>query len=233
MAKRLILKTAGVVLVMALIVSAPLRAQETKWEITPSADLVSSYVWRGLYQTATAFQPGLSISFAGLSLAAWGSTDFAAFAKEVDFTLGYEVGGFSVAVTDYWWQGEGEKYGYYSATHHFEGTVGFSFGESFPLSLGWNTMVWEADGGLEGYEQNYSTYISAAYDFSVKDVAVTVGIGVSPWEGYYTDGLAVSTLSLRATKEVKLSDSFSLPVFAETIIAPNQDNVFLVFGISF
>jgi hypothetical protein len=234
MVKRIIMKGKKVLLIMAIVASSAVSAQEgAKWEITPSADLVSSYVWRGLYQTNAAFQPGLSISYGGLSLGAWGSSDFSSFAKEVDFTLGYSTGGFSIAFTDYWWQGEGTKYGHYSACHHYEGTIGYSFGESFPLSLAWNTMIREGDGGDGDYKQNYSTYISAAYDFNVKDVGVTVGIGISPWEGYYSDDFAVSTISLRATKELKFTETFSLPVFAETIIAPAQDNVFLVFGISF
>ena len=39
-------------------------------------DLVSSYVWRGMYQTGASIQPTLSFSVENLSLTAWGSTDF-------------------------------------------------------------------------------------------------------------------------------------------------------------
>jgi hypothetical protein len=241
MAKRLISKSKKVMLTVAFVLVASLSVmaqEESKWEITPSADLVSSYVWRGLYQASTAFQPGLTIGYGGLSLGAWGSTDFTGIGKEVDFTLGYSAGGVNIGVTDYWWSGEGSKYGDYKANHAFEGTIGYNFGESFPLSLSWSTFF---AGGLDKVtvddkgeaEQSFSTYISAGYDFNVKGVDVTAAIGVSPWEGLYTDDFAVSTISLRATKEIKFSDSFSLPVFAETIVAPNQDNVFLVFGISF
>jgi hypothetical protein len=240
MAKRFVSEGRKVMLVVALFLvvsSAAIAQEESKWEITPSADLVSSYVWRGVYQTTTSFQPGLTIGYDGLSLGAWGSTDLYSAFKEVDLTLGYEVGGFTIGVTDYWWTGEGSRYGDYKANHGFEATVGYSFGESFPLSLAWSTFF---AGGLDkGFndkgeeEQKYSTYISAAYDFTIKGVAVTAGIGVSPWEGLYTDDFALSTISLRATKEIKFTDSFSLPIFAETIVAPNQDNVFLVFGISF
>ena len=46
------------------------------------------------------------------------------------------------------------------------------------------------------------------------------------------DGFALCTIALKASKEIKITDSFSLPVFAQAIIAPNQDNVFLVFGLS-
>jgi hypothetical protein len=235
MAKRFRFTAQKVVFAMALLSSSSMMAQEgSKLEITPSADLVSSYVWRGAYQTATAIQPGLTLSYGGFSVGAWGSTDFAFQGKEVDFTVGYETGGFSLAFTDYWWAGEGSSYGDYKTTHFFEGTVGYRF--SFPLALSWNTMLGlDSDKNAEGNQQ-FSTYISAGYDFAVKDVALTASIGLAPWTGIYhkadTEGFALSVISLKATREIKISDSFSLPVFAETIIAPNQDNIFLVFGIS-
>ena len=49
--------------------------EKSKFEITPAADIVSSYVWRGVYQTSTSVQPSVKASYAGLSLTAWGSTD--------------------------------------------------------------------------------------------------------------------------------------------------------------
>jgi hypothetical protein len=238
MAKRFKVTVQKVMMVMALFMSSAAMAQEeSKFAITPSADLVSSYVWRGAYQTATAIQPGLTLSYGGFSLAAWGSTDFAFQGKEVDFTVGYETGGLSFALTEYWWAGEGAPYREeYAANHFLEGTVGYSFGEALPLSLSWNTMLgFDGDKDIED-KQLYSTYISAAYDFNVGDVALSANLGIIPWEGIYhkagTEGFAVASISLKATKEIKISDSFSLPVFTEVILAPNQDNMFLVFGIS-
>ena len=38
-------------------------------------DLVSSYVWRGMYQTGASIQPTLSFSVENLSLTSWESTD--------------------------------------------------------------------------------------------------------------------------------------------------------------
>ena len=45
-------------------------------EFTVQGDLVSSYVWRGVYQTGASFQPTLGFGIGGFSLTAWGSTDF-------------------------------------------------------------------------------------------------------------------------------------------------------------
>lgn len=225
----------------ALLMSFATFAQEEKqFEIAPSADLVSSYVWRGVYQTGASVQPSINLSYAGFSLTAWGSTDFSSLSdpdkgKEFDLTIGYGIGGFSIGVTDYWWAGEGHRYGDYSNSHFFEGTAGYNFGESFPLGITWNTMFAGGDKKADG-DRRFSTYVEAAYDFSVLGVDVTPSIGVSPWTGMYhregKDGFALCTIALKASKEIKITDSFSLPVFAQAIVAPNQDNVFLVFGLS-
>ena len=49
---------------------------ETGVKFAVQSDLVSSYIWRGMYQTGASFQPTLAFSVAGFSLTAWGSTDF-------------------------------------------------------------------------------------------------------------------------------------------------------------
>jgi len=229
--------------VSTLLMSLSIFAQEEpKFRITPEADLVSTYVWRGVYQSGPSFQPSLTASYGGLSLNLWGFTDFATsndtgIAKEFDITLAYEVGGLTLAVTDYWWAGEGARYGNYSANHYFESTIGYHFGDACPLSLNWSTMFGPGtDEKKENGDPFYSTYIEAAYDFNLFGVDITPSIGVSPWTGMYhregTSGFALSSIAIKATKDIKISNSFSLPVFVEAIVAPNQDSVFMVFGVT-
>lgn len=85
-------------------------------EFTVQGDLVSSYVWRGMYQTGASFQPTLAFSVGGFSLTAWGSTDFDGYAsaegmanKEIDLTAAYTFGesGLTLSVADLWWAGQG------------------------------------------------------------------------------------------------------------------------------
>ncbi|HEY5498935.1 MAG TPA: hypothetical protein VIK20_00980, partial [Bacteroidales bacterium] len=70
------------------------KAQETSpvlsYKVT--ADLVSSYVWRGVLSTATPtpnVQPSLAFVKGALELGAWGSTDFIGSYKEIDLYASY------------------------------------------------------------------------------------------------------------------------------------------------
>jgi hypothetical protein len=200
----------------------------TAQEFTVGADIVSSYVWRGAYQGGGAsIQPSLTFSSGGFTLGTWGSSNFSGGNKEVDFTLGYALGNLSLSVTDYWWEGEGAlNYFDYSNAHHYEVGAAYTFSESFPLRLAWNTMFAEP-------EDQYSTYIEAAYPFAVKDINLEAAIGATPWEGIYAAQFAFTNISLKASKSIRITDHFSLPLFGQLIVNPEIEDIFLVVGISF
>ncbi len=207
--------------------------KESRFSVNAGADLVSSYIWRGMYQTGVSIQPALSLSAYGVTLGAWGSTDVSALAKELDFYVSYEIGRFSATLTDYWWMGEGTSFFKEREGHLFEASLEYTFPEKFPLSLGVNTMfAGEIDKDEDG-KQRFSTYLSASYPFPVKEVACEVGVGISPMKGLYSGKFHIAAITAKATKKLQLSDKFALPVFAELILSPAQDNAYLVFGLTF
>ncbi|MDR2816798.1 MAG: hypothetical protein LBB62_08890 [Proteiniphilum sp.] len=204
-----------------------IKAQEVT--VSAGADVVSSYIWRGLYCGPASVQPGISLSSGNFSVGAWGSTSFESSWREFDLYAGYSIGNFSVLVTDYFFPRnlpEGEDNGYFKYSDHvFEGTLGYSFGESFPLSLAWNTNF--------AGDDDYSSYFEASYSIPVGEVNVDLILGGTPWKGAYSDGFALINASVKASKEIAITDSFSLPVFTQAIVNPDSKDVFLVFGVSF
>lgn len=232
------------------------QKDENSLQFNVQGDLVSSYVWRGMYQTGASIQPTLGLSVAGFSLTAWGSTDFdgisssdKAAAKEVDLTAAYSFGNFTVSVADLWWvgQGAGKYFNFKSheTNHHFEAGLACTLPcEKFPLSLAWYTifagedkkdLVYDADGNITDSKQAYSSYAELNYPFAVKGVDLNATLGFVPYESqmiYGPDGFAVTNIALKGTKEIKFTDSFSLPVFAQVIWNPRAEDVHLVFGIT-
>jgi hypothetical protein len=217
------------------------NAQESKdVEFSAGADVVNKYVWRGANQAqGAAIQPSLGVAFKnGLSVSAWGSTGIAnPYAYEFDLSLGYSIAGVSLALTDYFWDGHYTGYGYYDDAHHLELSAGYTL-PSLPLTFSAATMIAFNDPKItDPSKNNYSTYISAAYDFTVGDVALTAAAGVTPWGstlwGSGKDEFEVADISLKAAKELKISDSFSVPVFVQAILAPATEGAHLVFGFSF
>jgi hypothetical protein len=47
---------------------------------------------------------------------------------------------------------------------------------------------------------------------------------------YGTDGFAITNLALKATKDIKVTNSFSIPVFAQVAANPCAQKAYFVFG---
>ena len=225
-----------VLFAMGLVASATALAQD-EIETTISGDVVSSYIWRGQDLGNVSLQPTLGIGYKGLSLSAWGSVGLtdAADTKEFDLTLAYTIGGFNVGITDYWFNAGLDpenryfKYGSHGTNHLFEANIGYDFG---PLSLQWCTNFAGNDGTNKDGKRAYSSYVEVAVPFKLATVDWTATAGAVPWAttSYGTNGFAVTNLSLKATKEIKVTDTFSIPVFGQVVGNPCSQKAYLVFG---
>lgn len=220
-----------------------LSAQD-KVEASVGADLVSSYIWRGQDLGGVSLQPLLSIAYKGFSLGAWGSVGIdKEDTKELDFTLAYGIGGFSISLTDYWFnQAAGEdgeiiplKYFSKGKTNHlFEAQVGYDFG---PIAVNWYTNIGGADGVKANGKRAYSSYVSVAAPFKLGGLDFKAELAAVPWEttfyNGYTSGFAVSSIALEAAKVIKITDSFTLPAFAKVTVNPCIEDAYFTFGLSF
>ena len=221
---------------IALFGASAIKAQD-EVEVTISADVVNQYVWRGQELGNSAFQPTLGIAYKGLSLSAWGSTGLteAADTKEFDLTLSYTIGGFNIGVTDYWFnagldpQNRYFKYDAHSTNHVFEANIGYDFGVA---SVQWYTNFAGNDGVNKDGDRAYSSYFEVSAPFKLASCDWTATAGAVPYatDFYGTNGFAVVNLALRATKDIKVTDSFSIPVFAEVMGNPCSQKAFLSFG---
>ena len=209
---------------------------QKKLSMTAGVDIVNSYIWLGAEQgQGAAFQPNAAISYSGFTLGTWASTSIgmsAAEHKELDFYLSYTVGGLTLKLANNWWTGCSVDNLYFDKnTHHYDAAISYNFGEKFPLTLTVNTTVaGKVDADVDG--QMYSTWIQASYPFSINDFDITPRITFTPLEGNYSDSFDILEATIRVSKSIKITDSFSLPLFTEAICAPAYDDAHLIFGLS-
>lgn len=225
------------------VASTPYATKAQGVEVSVGADVVSSYVWRGAYCGGTSVQPSLSVSTGGLSLTAWGSAGFTSpnYLDEYDLTLGYGAGGFSVAITDYWFTDHsGNSVGYFTYTpettsHMFEGTLAYDFG---PLAASINTFFAGNDfkAAAEGEEAKraYSTYFELSAPFTLGGLDFKAELGTTFGEGLYADKFSVVNIGITGSKTIQITDNFSIPAFTKVIFntAEGARSTFFVFGIT-
>ena len=230
--KNLMRKT--IVAAMLCGVAAPAAAQD-KVEATVQADFVSSYIWRGQDLGDVSLQPTLGVSYKGLSLTAWGNVGLSdpGDTKEFDLTLGYTVGGLNIGVTDYWFNSPNDRYFSYAAhetSHVFEANIGYDFG---PVAVQWYTNFAGNDGVNGDGDRAYSSYFEVSAPFSLAGCQWQAAVGAVPYAtSFYADagGFAVTNVSLRASKDVKVTKSFSIPLFAGITANPSTEKAYLVCG---
>ena len=233
--KKIVLLALG----MAMSMTTFAQEEESGVETTISGDIVSQYIWRGQDLGNVSVQPTLGVAWKGLSLTAWGSVGLtdSQDTKEFDLTLGYTIGGFNIGITDYWFNeadggdpdGRYFKYGSHATNHTFEANIGYDFGFA---SLQWYTNFAGNDGVNKDGKRAYSSYVEANVPFKLATVDWTATAGAVPFatDFYGTTGFAVTNLALRAVKDIKITDSFSIPIFGQVVANPCSQKAYLVFG---
>lgn len=223
---------------MALAMTATVSAAfaQDKVESNISADFVNEYIWRGQDLGNVSIQPSASVAYKGLSIGAWGNVGLdKTDTKEFDLTAAYSACGFNIGVTDYWFntgQDPSNRYFLYDAhktNHIFEGNVGYNLGV---MAIQWYTNFAGNDGTKSSGKRAYSSYVELSAPFKLGGLDWNAALGASPWEttSYGNSGFAIVNASIKATKSIALSPSFSVPVFAQIATNPCSQKAYFVIG---
>ncbi len=196
-------------------------SEEKSSPFTAGADFYSNYVWRGSkLGTGPAFQPSVKYNTGGLTIGVWGSFDASGYA-EVDPYISYSFAGVSLGVTDYYYPGTGGSFTADSA-NAYEINAGFTKGG---LSLSANYILNKSPlAGSYGEDK----YFQAGYAFSNFNISVGAGDGWHTTNGKFN----VCHVAIGTGKEIKVTDSFSIPVTGQVIFNPERNQLFMVVGFS-
>ena len=227
-------------LVITLFFISPINAQE----LSVGADVVSRYIWRGIESGghSPSIQPTIEFSTSGFALGVWGALPTANpdALEEMDIYANYSfnlnnLGSFSLGFTDYMFPNSGTKIGNFNnyddeggpGAHFIEANVIYSGPESLPIYLSVNVFFYNLENNPIYFELGYST--------SVSNTPLDVFIGGTPGEDgmyYGVNNFSIINTGIKVSKEIKFTDSFSLPVFGSVILNPASEDLYYVLGIS-
>jgi hypothetical protein len=206
--------------------------EESDPPLSAGGDLVSSYLWRGTkFGTGPAIQPYVDLTLGGFSVGGWGNycfTNNEAAEADIYVSYGFDFG-LSIGMTDYYFPGT-QYFDYSKATgaHAFEVNLGY---EVAGLSLAANLFLNEAGGaGTAGQD----LYFELGYSFSNFGVFIGGGNG---WHTMESDpdesDFNVCNIGISASREIKITESFSLPLSGMLVLNPDTEQFHVVVGISF
>jgi len=227
-----IIRLVGILAILVLTVS------NAKAQFATGADIVSSYVWRGIPQETTKgvpnIQPYVSFTTGGLTLGSWASSSFLGNVKEVDLYATYAFSSqFAVTLTDYNWSFTKSYFDYGKTTDHiYEATLAYTGTEKFPISASVNTMFAGADKKpSDATKAALSTYIELGYQITPL-VKVFAGGVLGESNVYATKSAGVTNVGIKVSKSIAITDKFSLPVYGILGANPYSGGAFFVAGVT-
>ena len=170
---------------------------------------------------------------------------------------------FTVTLTDYYFPEDFGNYNYFnyrknSTGHILEGSFAYNGTRKFPLTVLVATNFYGADAARIGNNHNspdfnrktgiqYSTYFELGYPFQIKTVAISTFIGFNASTprkanvdtgykgetGFYGNGFGVVNLGFTASKVLRITKNYALPLMVSLITNPQSGKIYFVFGISF
>ncbi len=208
-----------------------------------NADIVSRYLWRGMEFGVTnnspaspQFQPSININFAlnsenTISIGAWGSYGFSGDYNECDLNIKYayspaSLGTIALTINDFYFPFMGRPFSNYekegAGAHTVELNLSYTGTEKFPINL----IV--ANNILGDAPDHKSFYAEIGYTVIVKNVSLfffTGGAqGVSPWNMVSKDGFIITNVGVTASKTIKITDDYSVPVGVTWVTNPHLDH---------
>ena len=219
--KKLLILTVGVLFLTGA------KAQE----LNVGLDFYNRYVFRGVdFGASPSLQPTIEFNAGNFTIGAWGaySTGNGAFGEfaEADLYASYSFDfGLSVGATSYYYPGTPYfKFKEGVSSHAIELNLGY---EVSGFSLSGNYIVNDSrDGaGAEGGD----VYFEVGYSTGLLNLFLGAGDGWHTTNGNFQ----VVNLGVGTSKEIKITDSFSIPMSGSVILNPNTEQLHLVVGVSF
>ncbi len=217
--KKTLFIVAGILLLLTFTPKA--KAQE----VGPGLDIYSSYVWRGSkFGTGVSLQPYMEFSTGGFALGAWGAFSGSVITgddegyMEADLYASYgfdlsEKSSLSLTLTDYYFPGSD----YFEGTSHYiEPMVNLGLG-AFSLT-----------GAYMMNDGNGDVYLEAGLTAGPVDLTLGGGDGAYTVDGDFN----ICNIGISSSKEIKITDSFSLPMSGSVVLNPSSEQLYIIVGIS-
>ena len=201
--------------------------------VSANVDLMSRYIWRGQeYGQSPSIQPGVSATWKGFTLGAWGAYKVTGpGSQETDFYLSKTFSFVTLAVWDYWTFCDTTYMNFFdyrskTTSHLLEAQLLLSGGEKLPFNLLGSYFFY-------GSDSTNSIYLELQYVHSFGSFDFQAFAGFQAKGNYYSTGTAFVNLGCTVVKEIKVTNTWSLPITVSLIANPDRKSVYLVAGISF
>ncbi|MCT4637202.1 MAG: hypothetical protein N4A72_05805 [Bacteroidales bacterium] len=213
-----------------LLFAIVLKAEEpVKNPFSIGATFKSRYILRGsMISNTFNLLPSISYSKGGFNAEVLGVYSVNGDYAEVGLFASYQYKFMKIGVADYFFPNENNAMNnYFSSQHMTEVRLKFCGLKKVPVYFdAWLT--------LNGDNKQYTSYMEAGYSLALKKYAQNIDFfaGFTPYKGNYADKFNFINVGAKLTKNIALTDKYSISVYSKLIVNPYKENVYLVFGMT-
>ncbi|MCK9629191.1 MAG: hypothetical protein M0R37_11455 [Bacteroidales bacterium] len=246
------MKRVATIVLLLILFAVNINAQELSF----GGDLFNRYVWRGLDLggKSPSIQPWMRLDMGNekhlVSIGAWSAFSLSGTSNdETDLYLSYSYKStFTATLTDYFFPGlnTGSKDKYFewgkeSTGHILEGTVAFNGTDKIPVTILFSMNLFGNDSRRSNGEIFMSKYIEIGYKTKIYKTDFNAFIGAAldkpdinagETAFYLNTKPSVTNIGLKLSKEIKLTDHFSVPVQCSLVANPNLNKIYMILGFS-
>ena len=224
----------SILFTICFLMSSTLFSQEKKCkaEFDFGADVVSRYIWRGSdFGNTPSIQPGFSVSMGKLEIGGWGNYGLSSNTGSLEADLYAEYNfdfGLGLIVTDYYFPGEALVINGTNSIVPVRAGNYFDYENAHTFEVGLSYEI--KDFTIKGFQMiDGDTYGELSYALGKVDLILGAGNGAYTVDGDFN----ICNAGIGYNKELKLSETYSLPLFGQFIINPSSEQVHFVFGFTF
>ncbi|MDE5417802.1 hypothetical protein L3049_07255 [Labilibaculum sp. DW002] len=231
----------SIFLIGLLLICGGVKADElpSKTSVNTSIDLVSRHLWRGFNSgTAPTIEPTIELQTGRFTVGVWGSYALDESYQEVDFYVSYNTPLFQFSLYDFYCPNvDFENSDFFDfdsdkSVHFFDAVAKYKGCEKFPISIMTSVLFYGEFDRDANNDQRYSTYVELGYSNFIGGKKFAYALGFTPFDGMYDDKINLVNASITTYDEIKLSDSFSLPVRGGLTLNPVSERLFLTFAVT-
>lgn len=213
-------------------------------QIGMSSTIQTNHLWRGgevADGIVITYDAAYKMLNESLSIGFWGAINAVGEYKEFNYYATYSVGGFKFSLwdiynfSDYATYNNSEFFNYCaSSTGRFlDATAAYSFGDKFPLTVSWSTILFGRDRDSENSANRYSTYCYAEYPVYKTELwRVDTGLGaafaLNPMDenaNFYGDKAGIVHISMAITRDLVICN-YHIPISGTALWNPQSNKAY-------
>jgi len=250
MLKKCLYHTLLITVLMTGMTTAATASDEVS--INSGVDFYNRYVWRGLDIANTpSIQPTLSVGYGGFEFGAWGAytlSNESSDSDEIDFWLGYTLElengvAFTLLATDFYYPNAGIDFFNFNnhdaviddtipdpGAHIIELGLSITGPESFPVTVSGYVNIHNDAGNNAYFQIDYPVIVGET------ELGLFCGFAAGSEDNpdyYGAEDFSAINVGVSVSREIKVSESFSLPLIVSLILNPEAEISHILVGMSF